>query len=248
MKTVFSLGALQLFAEEGDAAQVTGVTETDAGSQSGGSAESGGETFEELIKGRYKAEYDARVRSTIQQRLRGSRETVEKYRALEPAIAILEKKYGVEAGDAAGLERAIREDNAPDTEAQKQAMTAFADRVYNGWMNQAEQAREIYPGLDLRSEMRNPRFVGLLRSHVDVKTAYEVVHKDEIIPAAMQYAARTVEARLAESLACRGSRPAENAMGGTGAVIIGNPVSSLSRRDIADIARRVERGERISFG
>lgn len=167
---------------------------------------------------------------------------------LDAALPVLARRYGVAPDDREGLAAAIAREQETLQQRRQAQIAQGADRLYGQWMQSARETGEIYPDFDLSAELRNPAFVQLLRSHVDVKTAYEVVHKDEIIPAAMQYAARTVEARLAESLACRGSRPAENAMGGTGAVIIGNPVSSLSRRDIADIARRVERGERISFG
>lgn len=259
---VFSLRDLQCFAEdsaaEGEGIQVSGVTETAAGSQSEAAAESdpGGE-FEKLIRGRYKAEYDARVKNTIQQRLKSSRETVEKYRALEPTIAILEKKYGVETGDLEALSRAIREecdpqaDTKPDeSAAQERArmVSRGADRIYTGWMQEAEQLQKVYPEFDFRGEMANPRFVELLRSRVDVKTAYEVVHKDEIIPAAMAYAAKTVEQKLAGKIRTAGNRPAENGMNSQGAVLLGNDVARLSRKEIADVCRRVERGERVSFG
>lgn len=259
---VFSLRGLQCFAEdsaaEGEGTQVSGVTEAAAGPQSEAAAESdpGGE-FEKLIRGRYKAEYDARVKSTIQQRLKGSRETVEKYRALEPTIAILEKKYGVEAGDLDALSRAIREECDPQAEGKPEdtaeeertrMVRQGADRIYTGWMQEAEQLRKVYPDFDFRGEMANPRFVELLRSRVDVKTAYEVVHKDEIIPAAMAYAAKTVEQKLAGKFRSAGSRPAENGMNSQGAVLLGNDVSRLSKKEIADVCRRVERGERVSFG
>ena len=53
--------------------------------------------FEKLIKGQYKEQYDARMQDTIQKRLKGSKETVEKYNALAPTLEILAKKYGVDA-------------------------------------------------------------------------------------------------------------------------------------------------------
>ena len=51
--------------------------------------------FEKLIKGQYKAQYDARMQDTIRSRLKSSRETVEKYNALAPTLEMLGKKYGV---------------------------------------------------------------------------------------------------------------------------------------------------------
>lgn len=167
---------------------------------------------------------------------------------MEPVLALLEKRYAVASGDRKGLANAIIQENL-NREARREALTRQgADRLYDSWMRSADETRNTYPDFDLSAELKNGAFVRMLRSGVDVKTAYEVLHKDEIIPAAMQYAAKTVEARLAGAMASGSHRPAENGMGSHGAVVIGSPVSSLSRRDIADIAKRVERGERISFG
>lgn len=167
---------------------------------------------------------------------------------LTEVLTALEKRYGVEAGNREALANAIRQEDADRSARREALISRGADRLYESWMRSADETGAVYPGFELQAELKNSGFVRLLRSGVDVKTAYEVIHKDEIIPAAMQYAARTVESRLAGAMASHGHRPAENGMGSTGAVVIGSPVSSLSRRDIADIARRVERGERISFG
>ena len=75
--------SLQLFAEDGTSE--SGVTEAVAQPQS--EEPSGGpEDFEKLIKGPYKQAYDARVKSILQQRLKNSRETAEKYAAAQPVL------------------------------------------------------------------------------------------------------------------------------------------------------------------
>lgn len=96
--------------------------------------------------------------------------------------------------------------------------------------------------------MANAGFRQLLRARVDMRTAYEILHKDEIIPAAMAYAAQTVERKLAEKLRWEGIRPAENGVSQSGAVSMGSRVSQMSRKEIADLCRRVERGEKVSLG
>lgn len=164
------------------------------------------------------------------------------------AISLLEKRYAVAPGDRAALASAITRENDRMAQRRQAFVENGANRLYESWMESAQRTKETYPDFDLRSELRNPGFHRMLRSGLDVKTAYEVLHKDEIIPAAMQYAARAVESKLAAAYASSGLRPRENGVGASGAVVIGNNVNTLSRRDIADIARRVERGERISFG
>lgn len=231
--------------------------------------------FEALIKGEYKDLYDAKVQDTIQKRLKATRETVDKYSALAPALALLESKYGVPAGDTEALLKAIQADDAYyEKEAMEKGMTVQqlkqfkkierenaqfraqmeqqkrqenGQKLYAAWMNQAEETKAVYPSFDLRSEMNNPRFLDLLRSNIDVRTAYEVTHKDEIIAGAMQFTARAVESKLAKSVAAGGSRPSENGMRSQSAAVVKSDVSQLTKADRAEIIRRVQRGEKIRF-
>ena len=231
--------------------------------------------FEKLIKGEYKDLYDARVQDTIQKRLKSSKETVDRYNALSPTLEMLGKKYGVDATDIEALNRAIEEDNSFYEEealekgisvqqlkeirkmerenASLKAQMEEAQRQENGkklyaaWMQQADEAKKVYPSFDMRTEMNNPKFVDLLRSNIDVRTAYEVLHKDEIIPAAMQFTAQAVESKLAKKIASNGARPSENGMSSQSAAVVKSDVSQLSKADRAEIIRRVQRGEKIRF-
>ena len=231
--------------------------------------------FEALIKGEYKDLYDARVQNTIQQRLKGQKETVDKYNALAPTLEVLAKKYGVDASDVAALNKAIEEDDSYFEEEalekgisveqlkeikkierenatlrqqmEEQNRRDSANRFYAQMMEQAEAIKAVYPSFDLRAEMQNPRFVDLLRNNVDVRTAYEVLHKDEIIPAAMQFTAKTVEQKLTNKIIANGARPAENGNSSQGATVVKSDVSQLSKADRQEIIRRVQRGEKIRF-
>lgn len=250
--------------ESAPAAEVQEATEPDPNAE-----------FERLIKGQYKQQYDAKVQDTIQKRLKGTRETVEKFAALQPTIDILAKKYGVDSGDIEALNKAIENDDSyfekeamekgisvkqlkefraieRDNQALRQQMQErqkqdSANRLYAAWMQQADEAKKVYPSFDLRAELENPEFIKLLNSNVNVRTAYEVLHKDEIIPAAMQFTARTVESKLASKIAAGASRPAENGMGSGSAAVVKSDVSQLSKADRQEIIRRVQRGERVRF-
>ena len=142
------------------------------------------------------------------------------------------------------MERENAELKAQMQEAQRQEN---GKKLYAAWMQQADEAKKVYPSFDLRAEMNNPKFVDLLRSNIDVRTAYEVLHKDEIIPAAMQFTAKTVESKLAKSIAANGARPSENGMSSQSAAVVKSDVSQLSKADRAEIIRRVQRGEKIRF-
>ncbi len=231
--------------------------------------------FERLIKTEYKDLYDARVSDIVQKRLKSTKETVDKYTALTPTLEMLSRKYGVDASDIDALNRAIEEDDTYyEDEALEKGITVEqlkeirkmerenaelkaqmrdqqvrenADRIYAGWMEQAQSLQAIYPSFDLNVEIQNPRFTDLLRNNVDVRTAYEVLHKDEIIPAAMQFTAQTVEAKIANKIRSQGARPAEVGMGSQASAVVKSDVSQLSKADRQEIARRVARGEKIRF-
>ena len=232
--------------------------------------------FEKLIKGDYKDLYDAKVQDTVQKRLKSTKETVDKYNALAPTLEILANKYGVDVNDINALTTAIEDDDAYfEEEALEKGITVQqlkeirkmekenaelkrqmheqeaqknAYKQYSAWMEQAEKAKQVYPSFDLNAEMQNPRFLDLLRSNVDVRTAYEVLHKDEIIPAAMQFAVQKAEQNLTNKIIANGARPTENGINSQSAAQVKSDVSQLSKADLAEIAKRVARGEKISFG
>ena len=230
--------------------------------------------YEAFIK-EHKDLDDARIQNIVQKRLKGSKETEERYKALEPTLEILAKKYGVDATDIKALNKAIEEDDSYfEEEALEKGLTVTqlkemkkierenadlkrqmeeqnrrdnANKVYAQWMEQAESTKAIYPSFDLRAEMQNPRFADLLRSNIDVRTAYEVIHKDEIIPAAMHFTAKQVEQKITNKIIANGARPAENGNSSQSASVVKSDVSQLSKADRQEIIRRVQRGEIIKF-
>ena len=114
-------------------------------------------------------------------------------------------------------------------------------------MDQAKEAKKLYPALDLNTEAKNPEFLKLLHSGIDVGSAYLVIHKDDIIPAAMQTAAKTVEQKLTNKIIAGGARPTENGNSSQSASVVKSDVSQLSKADRQEIIRRVQRGEKIRF-
>lgn len=232
--------------------------------------------FEALIKGQYKDQFDARVQDILQKRLKGSKEMESKYNAQLPIMELLAKKYGLkDASDSEALAKAIEEDDSFfEEEAMKRGLTVQqykeiramerenanlrrqmqeserkenANKLYAQWMNQAEELKKVYSNFDLRSEMENQQFLSLLRSGIDMKTAFEVLHKDELIPAAMQMAVKSATQSVVNSVISGRSRPSENGNSGQGAVLTKSDVSKLSRADRDEIRRRVARGEKIRF-
>lgn len=232
--------------------------------------------FEALIRGEYKDLYDARVQDTVQKRLKASKETVAKYEALTPTMELLAKKYGVKSDDIEALNKAIEDDDSyyEEEAAEKgisveqlkeirkmekensslrkqmaeQSRKDNAARQYAQWMEQANQVTQIYPQFNLDAELRNDRFLDLILNNVDIKTAFEVVHHNEILPAAMQFASQRAAENLSRDIIARGvNRPKENGSGAQASATVKSDVSQLTKADRQEIARRVARGERIRF-
>lgn len=232
--------------------------------------------FDEMIKGEFKETYNQRVQDIVQKRLKSSKETVDKYNALVPTLEMLGKKYGVDATDIDALSKAIEDDDSYyEEEAMAKNMTVEqlkamkkierenaslkrqmeaerarqnADRVYATWMQEADATKQVYPSFDFKAEMQNPKFQELLRNHIDVRTAYEVIHKDEIIPAAMQFAVQTAEKNFTNKVIANGLRPVENGNSSQATSSVTSDVSQLSKAERARINARVANGERITFG
>lgn len=231
--------------------------------------------FEELIKGKYKDQYNAKMSDTVQKRLKGTKEQVAKLESLNPVLELLGKKYGVDASDAEALIKAVEEDDSyfeeealelgipveqlkqfKKTEREnaelKRQMDEISTRenaakIYQGWLEQAEAAKNFFPSLDLETEMQNPEFVNLLRNNVSVKAAYQVIHQDDIMRGAMQYTAKTIENKLTNNIIANGQRPTENGNSSQSASVIKSDVSQLTKADRQEIIRRVQRGEKIKF-
>ena len=229
--------------------------------------------FEELIKGEYKDLYDSRVQDTIRQRLKGNEAIVQKYNALAPMLDLLAGKYGVEPDNVEALSKAIEDDETfyeeealekgmsvqqvkeyrkmmRENKALKEQMEAQknqqqVDATVAAWMRDADAVRQIYPNFDFRTELQNDQFRMLIQSNIPVQTAYEVVHKDELIPAAMQFTAKQVEAKVANNVRAGQKRPAEGAASSRSAVQVKSDPSKFTKADMDEIERRVARGERI---
>ena len=241
---------LKLFSEKAEQAQdIKGEKKApDAGEQTGETTVSDAgersERFRELIRGEYKDLYDAEVQKILRQRLKGSEETRKKYEALAPALAILEKKYGVESGDAQALCRALAmEESGEGARLRRAELREGADRQYAEWIRQAGELAAIYPDFDLKGELGDERFGALLRGGASLKDAYELVHRQSI----MEKGAREMEEKIARRVLSGELRPREGGISAPSAALVKNDVSQMSKKTRQEIIRRVQRGEKISF-
>lgn len=225
--------------------------------------------FEALIRGEYKEQYNKRVQDTVRRRMKGTQDTVDKYNAMVPLMELLGSKYGTT--DIAALTRAVEEDNGLwEQEAAERGVSSDQLRqqkklerdikmmeqrleednrrkAYEELHRQTEELKTVYPDFDLDTELQNAQFTKLLRSGIDPRTAFEVVHKDEIIPAAMQWAAQQTKAQVANAVAANAARPKENGVSSQSASVVKTDVSKMTGAEIRAIRERVMRGEKVSL-
>lgn len=231
------------------------------------------QSFKDLIKGEYKDLYDEEVQTILKRRLKDEKGLKEQVSQMQPIIDLLNQKYQVQGGDMAKLMEAIEGDDVYWADAAEEAgMTVEqykkfqklqrdneqlireqqmrqgqenANRQVQAWYQQAEALKATYPSFDLAAESQNPQFLSMLKSGVPVQHAYEVVHMEEIKAAERQLAAKAAEKQVTANVRARGSRPAENGTNSQGAFTIKNDPSKWSKKDRAEVVRRVQRGEQI---
>lgn len=140
--------------------------------------------------------------------------------------------------------KSMRDDRMSDYYAQQKK----AERQLAEWEKEAETVKGVYNGFDLRSELENPDFRRLLSAsdpqyRMPMKQIYELIHHDELVKAAEDRAAQA----YANSVNANMSRPVENGAGSKGAVSNQFNVSKLTKKERAELAKRAQRGETISF-
>lgn len=126
-----------------------------------------------------------------------------------------------------------------------------ADETYNEWLRQATELTGTkenpgkYPDFNLAAEVKNPRFLSMLRAGVPMQHAYEVTHLNDILASNAASTAREAEKRVMDNVRANGMRPSENGTTSQPAVTVKSDPSKFTKADRAEIARRVRRGERI---
>jgi len=144
----------------------------------------------------------------------------------------------------------MERENAQLLAAQRESASREAEQEELAKLNaEVEDAKKIYPGLDLEAELNDPErgahFAKLLNSGIDVKTCYEVLHHDEIMMGAMQYAGQKAAQQVAASVQANRNRPPENGGANTGAVNGTANVEKMSKADRRALIARARKGERI---
>ena len=220
--------------------------------------------------------YEERLQEHLGRRLKTARAAEERAKALEPIIDMVAQKYGVDASQPDKLLAALESDNSLyEEEAIRRGMSVEnlremkqMERKVHFYEQQAQMqerarreaeararieegvktAQAAYPGFDMRKELENTGFRDMVARGIDVKTAYEIAHKDELLSGAIGYAVQRAAKETAETIRTRANRPQENGMAGQAtAQTTGRDPAQLTAREINELTRRALAGERITF-
>ncbi len=242
--------SLQWFGEEGageqgmDAASVTGEQGADAAPNIHEATRL--QQFESLIQGEYKDLYDERVSQIVQKRLKNVKNWESKWEQAQEILNTLAEQYGVEQNDLTALGQAVTKGKEEKGQVVPQPQGGMAQQIYDELVAQAGALTKLYPSFDVQKELQNPRFASFLRvPGVDMQTAYELTHKEEILPAVIAATQNRVESRIAKSMASTGLRPRENGNASQSAPMVRHDVSTFTKAQMDDICTRVSRGEKI---
>lgn len=232
--------------------------------------------FKEMVEGEFKDEYSEMFQQAFNRRFKDVKAMENSLTAQKPILDMLMQRYKIADGDMSKLLSAVEQDDQYWEEAaeeagltveqykamqklereneelkkvrQRQIGEQKAQEQLNAWYREAEEMKKTYPSFDFRAEANNRDFLGLLRKGLPVQQAYELIHMDEIKEATAKSAAQAAGAQMEARIKSKASRPSENGMSSQSAAVIKkDSVSALSRKDRANIAKLVQRGERITF-
>ena len=153
----------------------------------------------------------------------------------DSVIGLAAKVYGADKDDYDMIESALYERLIADGRKNDMAYRL------SSWRAESEAVKKQYPNFDLKNELSNRSFFSLCYKGVSLADAYLITHKDEIIMAAMEYAAAELTRNGVGRPAA--DRVREGALSAADAVP-GKP-KKLSKSERRELIRRTERGERI---
>ena len=162
----------------------------------------------------------------------------------------LSEFYQIENGNIEGLYEKISDITSVDemkTEVNEENSKILKEKVCS-WVKEGEDLKQLYENFDFRKELQsNPVFGQLLYSGIPLKTAYEVVHKDEILSGAMAYTAQKVREQVVKGIEAKGRRPIENGIASESGIVTLTDVNALTSKDILKILKKVENGVSVKF-
>lgn len=181
------------------------------------------EKFEKLIKGPYKEFFNERVQGIINKRFKEIKKNEKNEKNEKEIHQPLEKK-----------------DKESDKEVQNSNDENFSVR-------EAEIVAMGYKDFVLSKEMENPTFKALINSGVDMLTAYQALHIDEIMDGSVKFGAEKAAKQMADSIRFKVGRPSENGLFGRSGFGTRTGVSGLTPTQRKELAKKALMGENVGF-
>ena len=233
--------------------------------------------WDQIRNGRFKEFFSRDTQKIVQNRLKESRTAEERFEKLAPALDLLAKHFNTTPGDLEALVEHITNDDAlyqdeaiergldvqtlkqvkqlefqnqllQQREADREAREQASQHVMQ-LVQQARQAQQMYPNLDLQIEMQNPEFRRLTSPDVglNVQTAYQIVHMQELQSQYVQAGAQQAEQRLSQAQQRNSRRPTENSSRPSQGTYTAPDPSKLGLDDLARKKQMAERGAAVPF-
>lgn len=172
---------------------IDGVATGDTGEQAAPAAgdQTGEESWDSLIKGKYKAEYQKSLRDHLNKRLKNQQDQSNMIKAVDPILRGLAQRYNIQTNPDGSIpidklsDAVLFDDQALQQEAYDKGMSVDMlkqmkklemensqlrgleeqQRQQDEWRQlhqEAEGLKEFYPNFNLEGEMENPEFISLL--------------------------------------------------------------------------------------
>lgn len=176
--------------------------------------------WEEILKD---PEYNAQIQKIVKARLKSDAESRTILEQLSPALKQLARAHGMDpenmdytalAGYITGSQPGKAAADAQPYEGvpgqQTQAQLQFRNHIRK-LEQQGEALARVFPGFDLRAELRNPTFVRLTSPGVgmSVEDAFYAVHRKELQAQSMQVAAQQTASMISNAIRSGYHRPSE---------------------------------------
>lgn len=223
-------------------------------------------------------EYNGEMQKVVKaakEKLKTSAEGLEK---LSPAIQLIAKKYGVDAGDYEAISKAVVDDDAyyeeramelgVTTDVAKQLdksekMMRAAEEQQQKFINeqklmehigklnrQAIELQQKYPDFNLGKELNNPTFARLTAPDLNLplEDAYELVHREEIKENIRQAALKASIQQVSNAVQSNKNRPNDGVSKSSNASVQTFNYQNATKAQREALKARIRSGERIFPG
>lgn len=223
-------------------------------------------------------EYNGEMQKVVKaakEKLKTSAEGLEK---LTPAIQLIAKKYGVDAGDYEAISKAVVDDDAyyeeramelgVTTDVAKQLdksekMMRAAEEQQQKFINeqklmehigklnrQAAELQQKYPDFNLGKELNNPTFARLTAPDLNfsLEDAYELVHRDEIKANIRQAALKASIQQVSNAVQSNKNRPNDGVSKSSNASVQTFNYQNATKAQREALKARIRSGEKIFPG